>query len=176
MLTTIAIQIPGGSAVYVLLTFILLLYGLKKLAWGPVTKIMDERANRISDDLDSAAKSRSEAEKLQKIADQNLKESQAQATELMESTRKSAETQGKKVADLAQAHADSINRQAQVDARQIKTAALESAKDQIADLSVSIASKIIGKEISAKDHKALIDDFISDLEKQDNPTSVKEKV
>nr|WP_257609177.1 F0F1 ATP synthase subunit B [Oenococcus oeni] len=175
MLTTIAIQIPDGSAIFVLLTFILLMFILKKLAWGPITKIMDARANQINDDLDSATKSKNEVKKLQTVADTNLKESQSQATALMENARKSSEEQSKKIVDLAQAHADSINRQAQIDARQIKDDALDSAKDEIADLSVLIASRIIGKEITASKHKALIDDFISELEKQQENSSVKEK-
>ncbi|MDN6899399.1 F0F1 ATP synthase subunit B [Oenococcus sicerae] len=175
MLTTIAIEIPGGSAIYVLLTFIALLYCLKKFAWGPVTKMMDTRANQINNDLDAAAKSKADAQKLQTVADHNLKESQAQATDLMENARKSSDDQGKKIVDLAQAHADSISRQAQKDARQIKSDALDSAKDEIADLSVSIASRIIGEEITANKHKELIDDFISELEVQQQHSSIEEK-
>ncbi|WP_439425026.1 F0F1 ATP synthase subunit B [Oenococcus alcoholitolerans] len=174
MLTTIAIVIPQGSAILVLLTFILLMYLVKKIAWGPITKMMDERANQIDSDLDSAAKSREEAQKLHSTADKLLKDSKAQAADIVEKARKSSEDEAKKIVDMARAHADSVSRQAQADARQAKADALDSAKDQIADISVSIASQLLQTEIDADKHRELINDFIDQLETEEKSGSDKE--
>lgn len=158
--------IPMGSALYTLIVFIILLLLMKRFVWGSVQKMMDARAQQINDDLDGAHRSNLEAQKMEDLAASNLQESQRQASQVLENARINAEQETQKANDLAQAHANAIARQARVDARQAKEDAINQAKDEIADLSLQIAGQIVNKELNAKTHQKLIDDFISDLEKQ----------
>lgn len=159
----LATPIPFGSAIFVLVSFIILLLLLKKFAWNNVSKILNERADRINKDLDDAAKARQEADVLNAEAKTNLQKSQTQASTLIDNARANAEKEGAKALNTATAHANSISRQAQTDARQLKEDALHNAKDEIADLALQLAGLIVDKELDKKTHQKLIDNFIDEL-------------
>ncbi len=72
-------------------------------------------------------------------------------------------TSSKIVAD-ANENATSIHKKAEVEAKQAKTDAINDARGQVADISVAIAEKVISKNLSAKDQKDLVDQFIKGLD------------
>ncbi|MDR0899809.1 MAG: F0F1 ATP synthase subunit B [Lactobacillaceae bacterium] len=162
----LATPIPYGSALYVLISFIVLLLLLKKFAWGPITKMMDQRAQQINSDLDDALKTKQDAQQLQQQAQNNLQSSQAQANALIEDARNRAADEASQTIASANKQADNILKQAQEDASQLKDDALDSAKDQITDLSLQVASQIISQKLDAKTNKKLVNDFISELEQK----------
>ncbi len=170
------ILIPQGSAIFVLLTFVLLMYLVKKIAWTPITKMMDTRADQINNDLDSAEKSRGKATELKENANKNLKKSRTQADKIIEDARKNSRDEAKDIIDSAQSQATSINKQAQIDAKQAKQDSLNTAKDQIGDIAISIASEILKREINKKDHERLINGFINKINHQTSEGNSKGKL
>ncbi|MDR2660544.1 MAG: F0F1 ATP synthase subunit B [Lactobacillaceae bacterium] len=159
----IATTIPEGSALFLLVSFIILLALMKKFVFGPVQDMMDKRAQQINDDLDNAIQTKENALKDQEQIKFNLQESQKQAAELLNNARINAEKESSNLIGIAQARANDINRQARLDANQIKEDALNQAKNEIADLSLKIASQIVNKELNERTHQKLIDDFISEV-------------
>ena len=137
---------------------------LKKVAYGPLTKILDERADKISSDIDGAESARQEAEQLASQRQSELAETRQNATKVVADAKASAQKQSDSLIAAATDRAASINQQAQTDAQKLKEDAIANAKNDVAALSVAIASKLMQKELSLNDQQALIDAYISDLE------------
>ena len=164
-LTTLAAhQLPLGNMLFIIISFLVLMVILKKVAYGPLTKVLDERAAKISSDIDSAEKARQEAEKLAAQRQSELADTRQQATKVVADAKASAQQQSEALLAAASERATLINQQAQTDAEKLKEDAISNAKDDVAALSVAIASKLMQKELSLDDQQALIDAYISDLE------------
>ena len=162
-LTTLAAhQLPLGNMLFIIISFLVLMVILKKVAYGPLTKVLDERAAKISSDIDGAEKARQE--KLAAQRQSELADTRQQATKVVADAKASAQKQSEALLAAASERATLINQQAQTDAEKLKEDAISNAKDDVAALSVAIASKLMQKELSLDDQQALIDAYISDLE------------
>ncbi|MGY3743123.1 F0F1 ATP synthase subunit B [Leuconostoc inhae] len=164
-LTTLAAnKLPLGNMLFVIISFLLLMLILKKVAYGPLTKVLDERADKISADIDGAELARQDAEKLAVQRQSELADTRQQATQVVAEAKASAQKQSDSLISTASDRATLINKQAQTDAEKLKEDAISNAKNDVAALSVAIASKLMQKELSLNDQQALIDAYISDLE------------
>lgn len=164
-LTTLAAnKLPLGNMLFIIISFLLLMLILKKVAYGPLTKVLDERADKISADIDGAELARQDAEKLSVQRQSELADTRQQATKVVADAKASAQKQSDSLISTASDRATLINKQAQTDAEKLKEDAISNAKNDVAALSVAIASKLMQKELSLNDQQALIDAYISDLE------------
>lgn len=152
-----------GNMLFLLIAFVILMLLLKKFAWGPVVKMMDDRANKVAHDLDSAEDARQQAEKLSKERQEQLMAARTDANKIVADAKKSADAQGKKIVADAQTIAQTLKDRAATQIEQDRLKAMTSAKNDVADLSVTIAQKIIQKELKLDDQKALIDAYIDGL-------------
>lgn len=157
-------QLALGNMVFVLLTFVVLLLCVGKFAWKPVTKMMQDRADKIANDLDSAENDKSEAAKLMAQRTEELQATQSQATTIINSAKDTASKRSDEILDEARENASSLKVKANAEIAQERTEAMASVKNDVAELSVSIAQKIIQKELKLDDQKALIDAYIGELE------------
>ncbi|ADG40807.1 F0F1 ATP synthase subunit B [Leuconostoc kimchii] len=164
-LTTLAAEkIPIGNSVFIIISFLALMYILKKVAYGPVTKTLDDRAAKISNDIDGAEVARQEAEDLAVQRQSELADTRQKATQVVADAKASAQKQSDTLISTASDRATLISQRAQTDAEKLKEDAILNAKNDVAALSVAIASKLMQKELSLNDQQALIDAYISDLE------------
>ncbi|WP_099974604.1 MULTISPECIES: F0F1 ATP synthase subunit B [Lactobacillaceae] len=152
-----------GDMLFVLISFIILTLLVKKFAWGPVTKIMDDRSKKITGDLDYADQERAKAEKLANEREQALQKSRAEAVDIVNKAKENGETQKKGIVDSANDQAEKVRQKAQEDAAKAKEDAMKDAQNDIASISLQIASTVIGKELKADDQSALIDSYIKEL-------------
>ncbi|MCM0582579.1 F0F1 ATP synthase subunit B [Weissella diestrammenae] len=157
-------QLALGNLVFVLLSFVVLLFFIGKFAWKPVVKIMQDRADKIANDLDSAEQAKSEAEQLAEKRTAELQATQAQATTIINNAKETADQRGEDIIAEAKQNADSLKVKANAEIDQERVEAMASVKNDVAELSVSIAQKIIQKELKLDDQKALIDAYIGELE------------
>ena len=146
-----------------LIVFALLLVAVKHYAWGPVKEMMEKRRQKVIDDLDQAASDRKKAETLANEREAALKNSRQEATQILSDAKSNAQKTGKQIVSEANDEASAIREKAKADAAQAKTDALNEARDEVADLSVTIAEKVIAKNLSAADQKDLVDQFIKGL-------------
>lgn len=162
---TVAAGLMVGDMVFYAVAFVLLLWLIKIFAWKPVNEMMQKRADKISDDIDSAEKSRVEAEALAKQRQDALANSRQEASSIVDSAKKQGQQQRDGIVADAQNEVLTLKQNAQKDIEQQRQDALLNARNDVADLSIEIASKIIQKELSANDQKALIDSYIEGLGK-----------
>lgn len=155
-----------GDSLFVLVVFIILVALVGKFAFGPVSKMMQERSNKITNDLDSAAQSREDAAKLAAQRATELKSSKSEAVEIVNTAKQNGEKQREGMITLAQEEVQTLKQNAKKDIEQSRLDALNSARDDVAQLSIEIASKLIKKELSVTDQKSLINSYIEGLDKQ----------
>lgn len=151
------------NTIWYLIVFALLLVAVKHYAWGPVKEMMEKRRQKVIDDLDQAASDRKKAETLANEREAALKNSRQEATQILSDAKSNAQKTGKQIVSEANDEASAIREKAKADAAQAKTDALNEARDEVADLSVTIAEKVIAKNLSAADQKDLVDQFIKGL-------------
>lgn len=156
-------KVALGDMLFILISFIVLALLVKRFAWAPVTKMMDARSEKISGDLDYADQERSRAEKLAKEREDALKNSRAEAVEIVNKAKESGETQKKSIVSDAHSEAEELRQRAKSDAAKAREDAMAGAQNDIANLSLEIASKVISKELNADDQKSLIDSYIKEL-------------
>ncbi len=152
-----------GDMLFILISFVLLTALVKKFAWGPVTKMMDARSEKISGDLDYADQERARADKLAKEREEALKNSRAEAIDIVNKAKENGEDQKKSIMADAHSEAESVRQKAKSDAERAKQEAMSDAQNDIASLSLEVASKVIAKELNANDQKSLIDSYIKEL-------------
>ncbi len=92
-----------------------------------------------------------------------MKNSRQEATQILSVAKSNAQKTGKQIVSEAKAEASAIRERAKADAAQAKSDALNEARNEVADLSVTIAEKVIAKNLSAADQKDLVDQFIKGL-------------
>ena len=152
-----------GNAIWYLVIFAILMLLVKHYAFGPVSDMMEKRRQKIIDDLDSAASDRKKAETLANEREAALKDSRQEATKILSDAKENAQKTSSEIVANANTDAASIRKKAEEDAKKAKTEALDAARDQVADISVAIAEKIIAKNLSAEDQKDLVNQFIKGL-------------
>lgn len=159
-----ALKLELGDTLYYLLIFALLLILVGHYAWGPVTDMMEKRRQKVIDDLDQAESDRKKAELLANERETALKDSKQEATQILSTAKSNAEKTKNQIISQADDEATAIRKKAAEDAKQAKTDALNEARDQVADLSISIAEKLISKNLNEEDQKDLVDSFIKGLD------------
>ncbi|MGO3732329.1 MAG: F0F1 ATP synthase subunit B [Vagococcus sp.] len=156
-------QTTLSTILFVTVSFLVLLLALKKFAWGPVVNMMQERQDKIANDIDNAENSRIDADKLAKQREMELKQSRTEAQTIIAQAKETAENNAHAILMDAQEHATRMKKQAQEDLRVERERMIDEAKKEVADLSVEIASKILKKELSASTHQELIQSSIEKL-------------
>lgn len=158
--------VQWGDFLFYLIMFIIMLLIVKHFAWGPVTKMMDKRATKISNDIDSAEKARKEAEDLAVKRQTALENSRTEAAGIIDRAKQNGEQQKASIVNAANEEVKTMKANAKKDIQQEKQDALSSVKNDVAELSIEIASKIIQKELTSESQKELVDSYIEGLGKQ----------
>ncbi len=155
--------IPFGTIAYTLVVFLILLVMLRKFAWGPLMGIMKEREEHVASEIDAAEQNNAEAKKLVEEQREMLKQSRVEAQELIERAKKQAEDQKDGIVAAAKEEAESIKASAVQEIQREKEQAIAALQEQVASLSVQIASKVIEKELKEEDQVKLIRDYIKEV-------------
>ncbi len=153
-------QVNLGDMIVTLLTFLLLLALLKKFAWGPLMGVMDKRAELIASEIETAEKNRMESEKMLAEQKAELKEASATAQSIVESARKQSETQSAEMIEAAREEVNRMKASAELEIATAKEKAVAAVREEFVSLSVLAASKVLEKEISEDDNRALIEETI----------------
>lgn len=143
--------------------FILLVYLVGKFAWGPVMDMMKKREDYIANEIEQAEQNRAEAEKASKEALERLTQTKQEAQKIIEDARQAGLKQEQDIIASAKKEAERIKQAAQEEIQNEKEKAIKALQDQVASLSVLIASKVIEKEISAQDQEKLIEEYIKEV-------------
>ncbi|HDC9259972.1 TPA: F0F1 ATP synthase subunit B [Staphylococcus aureus] len=154
--------VEWGTVIVQVLTFIVLLALLKKFAWGPLKDVMDKRERDINRDIDDAEQAKLNAQKLEEENKQKLKETQEEVQKILEDAKVQARQQQEQIIHEANIRANGMIETAQSEINSQKERAIADINNQVSELSVLIASKVLRKEISEQDQKALVDKYLKE--------------
>lgn len=153
-----------GTIFWMLIIFGIVLYILKKFAWGPILKALKDREKSISDALNSAEKARKEVAGLKASNDQIIAEARKEKDLILKEAR---DIKDKIVADAknqANAEAQKSIEFAKQQINAEKIAAINDIKIQVTELSLIIAEKVIKKQLeNTEDQEKLVEDLLKDL-------------
>ena len=152
-----------GDFILIAGSFLLLIFLVKKYAWGNLTNILDERAEKISSDIDGAEAARKKAEELASKREAELAGSRSEAKTIIENAKETAEKSRADILAEAKLEAGRLKEKANQEIAQNKAEALQSVKGEVADLTISLAGKIITQNLDSQAHKELIDQYIDQL-------------
>ena len=152
-----------GDFILIAGSFLLLIFLVKKYAWGNIISVLDERAEKIAADIDGAEQARQKAEILAQKREDELAGSRSEAKTIIENAKETAEKSKSDILAEAKLEAGRLKEKANQEIAQNKAEALQSVKGEVADLTVSLAGKIISQNLDSHAHKELIDQYIDQL-------------
>lgn len=135
----------------------------KKLLLNPVKKVIAERKAKADSQIADAEKLRTEAEAMKAEYEQNLQNARTEANQIVAAAQKTAAARSEELLGEARAQAAALKQKAEADIAQERKKAVNEVKDEIGGIAMEIASKVVEREISEKDHKDLIDEFIKNV-------------
>jgi len=152
-----------AQSIAAVIVFLILFFVLTKFAWGPILKGLQDREQKIKDDLQRAQTAAHEAAaSLEKYQNQ-LADSQAEVASIIDRGRSDAQKIATALKEQAQVDVDQIRCRAEADIAAAKQQALNDIYSQGAQLATSVAGRILQREISSSDHQQLIDESIKTL-------------
>ncbi|MCK4700293.1 MAG: F0F1 ATP synthase subunit B [Bacteroidales bacterium] len=156
---------PGlGLVFWMVLSFSMILFILKKFAWKPILKALKERENTIDTALKSADKAREKMEQLKADNEKTIKEAKNIRDSLLKEARQVKDKIIVEAKQKANSEANKIIADAKRKIENEKEAALDEIKNQVAGFSVEIAEKILKKKLEkTKDQKDLINELIDEI-------------
>lgn len=157
------LDINPGLIIWTIITFIVLLFVLKKLAWKPLLEALTAREEKIRESLEQAEHARHEAQRLIEENQKQMQQAQSEFQRLMREAREEAERVRAKRKQEAEAEARKIVEQGKMEIEREKEAALTLLRSEVADLAIRAAERILDEELDEKKHRKLIDTFLSGL-------------
>ena len=153
-----------GLFIWQVLVFVLLIFLLRKFAWKPILEAVNEREESIEGALKAAEKAREEMKSLQADNEAVLREAREERERILKEARDMKNKMISEAKDAAATEADKaiVSAKAAIEAE--KTAAIAELKNQAASLSIDVAEKILGQELSTENKQtAMIGKIIEDV-------------
>jgi F-type H+-transporting ATPase subunit b len=158
------IEVRWGLMVWTLVCFGITFFVLRRYAFGPVQRIIDERRERIRNALEEADNARAEARRLLEEHRSLMQDARGDAEDILAEARRIAEAQRERLRDELEAdrqrRLDETSKQIEAETRR----ALEQIRSEVAELALLATGKVTGKVLTDEDHRRLIEDAISELD------------
>ena len=135
----------------------------KKFLLKPIRQVIADRKAKADSEIADAQKLRTEAEAMKAEYEQNLQNARTEANQIVAAAQKTATARSEEIVGEARAQATALKQKAEADIAQERKKAVNEVKDEIGGIAMEIASKVVEREISEKDHKDLIDEFIKNV-------------
>lgn len=146
-----------------MIAFIILIWFVNKVLWGPLSKVMNDRQARIADGLSAADKGKHELEMAEKRAKEVLKETKDKAADIINQAEKRANEIVEEAQNNAKTEAQRIVTAAQADIERQLNQAKEELRAQVSAIAVAGAGKVLKREVDSKAHNDLLKDLATQI-------------
>ena len=158
------IEVVPGLMIWTIVCFLVTLFVLKRFAFGPIQKMIDDRRERIRQSIEEADRARAEARNLLEQHRQLVAGARGQAEEIIAAARRDADTARERLRseldEDRQRRMEETRRQIQAETSR----ALEQIRTEVAELTLVAAEKVTRKSLTDADQRRLIDDAISEID------------
>lgn len=143
------------------LNIIVLFFTLRFLLYKPVKKFMDERANSYTQREEDVKNSEKSATELKEKYEFQMHDSKNEAEKIILDSRKDANKRAEEIINQASEHSKTIIEQTRKDIVEERANAKIAMREEVADLAIGIANRVLEREVSAEDNKHIIDSFLN---------------
>ena len=161
------VQLDPGLFIWTILTFLLLFFILAKFAWRPLLAALEERENTIRSSLEDAEKAKKELERLNVKSEQIIAEARSEAQTIRVESKSAAEKIKTDIIARAGEDAKKIREEAEKQIQVEKHKAINEIRNEVVSVTMSVAEKVIKKNLSKEDNQSLIEDSIQNLKSYD---------
>jgi F-type H+-transporting ATPase subunit b len=164
MVSASLIDVVPGLMIWTLITFVIVLVVLKRVAFGRIQGIIDARRDRIREALDEADKARHEARELRELTKREREEAKADREQILEESRRQAQALFEQARQRAeedlQERLEKNRQELEAENRRVQ----EQIRRDVVELTLLAAEKVTGKALDADDQRRLIDETIDELD------------
>ena len=147
-----------------ILNLFIQVYLIKRFLFKPINEVLKKRQEAADKDIQEAKKAKEAAEAVKTEYESSMSDARGEANRIIENAKKDANLRAEELIKEAEQHASSIKAKAEEDIRLERKKALNEVKDEIGSIAMDIAGKVVEKEIHEDEHKALIDEFLQNVE------------
>lgn len=151
------------TALFVLLNTLAIFFVAKKFLFVPVKDMIDSRQKEIDAMYDAAGAAKESAQALENEYKEKLAQAQQTSDRMVKDAVARGQNRQDEIISQANAEARAILDKAAADIAQEKKKALNDAKNEISELAMAIAEKVVGRELNDVDQAKLVDEFINEL-------------
>ena len=146
-----------------IISFLILVWILGRFAWKPLMNIMEKRRQFIEDNLAHAENERIEAERIRLEYQEEMRHARNEAQSIIENATKISEQQANEILAEARKDTEKMKQAALADIGRERDKAISDIKNQVADMSIAVAEKIIRQKLDMTGQEVLIDQFIQEV-------------
>lgn len=156
-------EVQPGLAIWTLVVFLFLLFVLGKFAWGPLLQALHRREEHLEHCLLQSEKARNDAEELLAEHRKLMAETDDKVRDLLYTAQRDAQSRAGELLRTAQADADAARDRAQRDIATARDQALSEIWTRTADVAVTVAGRVLARNLGDDDRRRLLDDAIREL-------------
>jgi F-type H+-transporting ATPase subunit b len=153
-----------GLMIWTLIVFGISLYLLRKLAFPRIAEALDKRQHMIEESIDTAERTKSEAEQLLQEYRERLAEARQQADEIVARARKAGEVHEREATEAARRKREELLEQTRRDIEGETQRAIQEIRNEVADLTVRATEKVTRKTLTPDDQRRLVDEALGELD------------
>ena len=157
------IGVDFWTALFTLLNFLAVFFVGKHFLWGPVTKMVQDRQKEIDDMYSEADTARASAKAMEAEYQGKLADARNTSEQIVRDAVNRGQAREEEIIRQASAEASAMMDKAVADIALEKKKAINDAKNEIADIAMEIAGKVVGRQLSDVDQTKLVDQFIDEL-------------
>ena len=158
------VQLDPGLFIWTILTFLVLFFVLAKFAWKPLLAALEARENTIRSSLEDAEKAKTELERLNAESEEIITKARSEAQSIHVEARAAAEKIKTDLMSEAEEDAGKIRDEAEKQIRVEKEKAINEIRQEVVDLSLAVAEKVIKKNLSKEHNQDLIENSLKNLQ------------
>jgi F-type H+-transporting ATPase subunit b len=160
-------ELDYGQIVVQIIGFLLVLWIMKRFAWKPILKVLDERKNRIQSELTDAEEKRLGAEKLGQQYQEKLRDIDTEARAHIQAAVKNAEKIAAEIKEEARQDVKEMLGRARDEIERDKAEALVALRNDVVDMALKASEKVLRESLDETRHRKAIADFVKDMENID---------
>ena len=157
------VAVDPFTLVVTILNLFIQLFIIKKFFLDKILKVIDQRRETADRQITEAEAMKQEAQTVKETYENNMLQAKTEAGQILANAQKTADARSEEIIRDAQTQAVQIRQKAARDIAQEKKKALNEAKDEISDIAMSVAGKVVGRSMNEGDRTRLVDEFIDGL-------------
>ncbi len=159
------IDVNPGLIFWTVITFLILLVVLTKVAWKPILAALNQRESAIREALEKAEKAKEEARKVLDENQSNLAQAETEAKKIVDQSREFAEKLKEQMMNESKLQAQKIIEDATAEIQRQKESAFDELKSHVAQIAIQATEKILREKMDAESQKKIVNEYISEITK-----------